>query len=202
MGRGRGGSQARTGVTVFLTTQYLEEADVLADRVGIIDHGQIVAEGTPEAAEGRDRRARRVEAVPADPADRERMAAVLERFGERRRPARAARRRRAARGGDGEPHATSCARSTPRASRSRNSQLHAADARRRLPRQDRPASLEGAGDDEEPERGGGAGVSSRSPPRSATLAGARSIRTLRQPANIVPAAGLPAASCSRSTPAG
>ena len=28
------------GVTVFLTTQYLEEADVLADRVGIIDHGQ------------------------------------------------------------------------------------------------------------------------------------------------------------------
>jgi ABC-2 type transport system ATP-binding protein len=35
------------GVTVFLTTQYLEEADVLADRVGIIDHGKIVAEGTP-----------------------------------------------------------------------------------------------------------------------------------------------------------
>ena len=36
-------------MTVFLTTQYLEEADVLADRVGIIDHGRIVAEGTPEA---------------------------------------------------------------------------------------------------------------------------------------------------------
>src|SRR5919197_1636890 len=36
------------GVTVFLTTQYLEEADVLADRVGIIDRGRIVAEGTPE----------------------------------------------------------------------------------------------------------------------------------------------------------
>src|SRR6185503_17011523 len=35
------------GVTVFLTTQYLEEADVLADRVGIIDQGKIVAEGTP-----------------------------------------------------------------------------------------------------------------------------------------------------------
>src|SRR5439155_24902128 len=35
------------GVTVFLTTQYLEEADVLADRVGIINHGYIVAEGTP-----------------------------------------------------------------------------------------------------------------------------------------------------------
>src|SRR6266480_3678122 len=36
------------GVTVFLTTQYLEEADVLADRVGIIDQGRIVATGTPE----------------------------------------------------------------------------------------------------------------------------------------------------------
>ncbi|CAN5736924.1 ATP-binding cassette domain-containing protein [soil metagenome] len=35
------------GMTIFLTTQYLEEADALADRVGIIDHGQIVAEGTP-----------------------------------------------------------------------------------------------------------------------------------------------------------
>jgi ABC-2 type transport system ATP-binding protein len=35
------------GITIFLTTQYLEEADELAHRVGIIDHGQIVAEGTP-----------------------------------------------------------------------------------------------------------------------------------------------------------
>jgi ABC-2 type transport system ATP-binding protein len=35
------------GMTIFLTTQYLEEADVLAGRVGIIDHGRIVAEGTP-----------------------------------------------------------------------------------------------------------------------------------------------------------
>src|SRR5215213_9294619 len=36
------------GTTVFLTTQYLEEADQLADNVGIIDRGRIVAEGTPE----------------------------------------------------------------------------------------------------------------------------------------------------------
>jgi ABC-2 type transport system ATP-binding protein len=36
------------GMTIFLTTQYLEEADALADRVGIIDRGKIVAEGTPE----------------------------------------------------------------------------------------------------------------------------------------------------------
>jgi ABC-2 type transport system ATP-binding protein len=37
------------GTTVFLTTQYLEEADQLADRVGIIDSGRIVAEGTPKS---------------------------------------------------------------------------------------------------------------------------------------------------------
>jgi len=36
-----------SGTTVFLTTHYLEEADVLCDRVAIIDHGAIVAEGTP-----------------------------------------------------------------------------------------------------------------------------------------------------------
>jgi ABC-2 type transport system ATP-binding protein len=37
------------GMTIFLTTQYLEEADELAHRVGIIDHGHIVAEDTPDA---------------------------------------------------------------------------------------------------------------------------------------------------------
>ncbi|QCB94991.1 ATP-binding cassette domain-containing protein [Cellulomonas shaoxiangyii] len=39
---------AELGVTVFLTTQYLEEADVLAHRVGIISAGRVVAEGTPD----------------------------------------------------------------------------------------------------------------------------------------------------------
>jgi ABC-2 type transport system ATP-binding protein len=36
------------GVTIFLTTQYLEEADQLADRVALLDHGRLVAEGTPD----------------------------------------------------------------------------------------------------------------------------------------------------------
>jgi ABC-2 type transport system ATP-binding protein len=36
------------GITIFLTTQYMEEADRLCDRLSIIDHGQIVAQGTPE----------------------------------------------------------------------------------------------------------------------------------------------------------
>ncbi|MFC1419652.1 ATP-binding cassette domain-containing protein [Streptacidiphilus cavernicola] len=37
------------GMTVFVTTHYLDEADALCDRVAIIDHGEVVAEGTPEA---------------------------------------------------------------------------------------------------------------------------------------------------------
>ena len=72
---------AGDGVTVFLTTQYLEEADVLADRVGIIDRGKIVAEGSPselKASIGRPS----VEAIPAESADHERLASVLGRFGE------------------------------------------------------------------------------------------------------------------------
>jgi ABC-2 type transport system ATP-binding protein len=36
------------GMTIFITTHYLEEADALCDRIAIIDHGEIVAEGTPE----------------------------------------------------------------------------------------------------------------------------------------------------------
>src|ERR671918_1005877 len=69
------------GVTVFLTTQYLEEADVLADRVGIIDHGRIVAEGTPAALKEEIGRPT-VEVVPADPEQRPAVADVLSRFGE------------------------------------------------------------------------------------------------------------------------
>jgi ABC-2 type transport system ATP-binding protein len=69
------------GVTVFLTTQYLEEADVLADRLGIIDHGHIVAEGTPEELKA-EIASSTVEAVPANAEEHGAVVAVLERFGE------------------------------------------------------------------------------------------------------------------------
>ena len=69
------------GVTVFLTTQYLEEADVLAGRVGIIDHGRIVAEGTPAALKAEIGRPT-VEVIPADPAEEAHAAAILARFGD------------------------------------------------------------------------------------------------------------------------
>ena len=35
------------GVTLLLTTQYLDEADELADRIVVIDHGRVIAEGSP-----------------------------------------------------------------------------------------------------------------------------------------------------------
>ena len=75
---------AASGVTIFLTTQYLDEADELADRIAVLDRGRIVAEGTPGRAQAaHPRRPRRLQ------------------FTEPRRPARsrrAVRRRRAERG--------------------------------------------------------------------------------------------------------
>jgi ABC-2 type transport system ATP-binding protein len=68
------------GVTVFLTTQYLEEADILADRVGIIDHGRIVAEGTPDALKAEIGRPS-VEVLPVDRGERGAAEVVLRSFG-------------------------------------------------------------------------------------------------------------------------
>ena len=70
-----------SGVTVFLTTQYLEEADVLADRIGIIHQGRIVAEGTPEALKAEISRPT-LEIIPADHGELARTRDVLARFGE------------------------------------------------------------------------------------------------------------------------
>jgi len=68
------------GMTVFLTTQYLEEADVLADRVGIIDHGKIVAEGTPAQLKA-EIGSPSVEVSPVDVTADEQLAGLLTRFG-------------------------------------------------------------------------------------------------------------------------
>jgi ABC-2 type transport system ATP-binding protein len=77
-----------SGTTVFLTTQYLEEADQLADRVAIIDGGLIVREGTPSALKAAvGTPTLRVDVDPADNAEAKRL---LESFGESRpsRPGR------------------------------------------------------------------------------------------------------------------
>ena len=68
------------GITVFLTTQYLEEADALADRVGIIDHGRIVAEDTPENLKAEIGHPT-VEVRPADVSLGDGFASALEGFG-------------------------------------------------------------------------------------------------------------------------
>jgi ABC-2 type transport system ATP-binding protein len=67
------------GVTVFLTTQYLEEADVLADRIGIIDHGSIAAEGTPTQLKA-ELGSPSVEVQLADPSRVSDFGSALERF--------------------------------------------------------------------------------------------------------------------------
>ncbi|MFJ8204193.1 ATP-binding cassette domain-containing protein [Micromonospora chalcea] len=66
------------GTTVLLTTQYLQEADHLADRVCVIDSGRVVAEGTPERLKARIG-ADRLELVVRDAADLPTAAAVVER---------------------------------------------------------------------------------------------------------------------------
>ncbi len=68
------------GVTVLLTTQYLEEADQLAQRIGIINAGHIVAEGTPAALKA-DIGRPRVEVRPETGADVPNVESLLARFG-------------------------------------------------------------------------------------------------------------------------
>jgi ABC-2 type transport system ATP-binding protein len=77
------------GMTVFLTTQYLEEADALADRVGIIDHGKIVAEGTPTQLK-EEIGSPTVEVVPADAGAGDALAERLASFGQLARNGRGA----------------------------------------------------------------------------------------------------------------
>jgi oleandomycin transport system ATP-binding protein len=68
-----------TGVTVLLTTQYLEEADQLADEIAVIDHGAVIATGTP--TELKDRTGALTLSVrPARPADVPAVAAVVAAF--------------------------------------------------------------------------------------------------------------------------
>ena len=189
------------GVTVFLTTQYLEEADVLADRVGIIDRRPHRRRGHARGAEGRDRAPDASRSCrPADDRPRDWP-------GARRASARRARSRAEQPSPCGSTTArprspTSSARSTPRASRSPTSSctrrrlddvflaktgrtLEGAAARRRTPE---AARRERASRPTPP-----CGVSSRRLwTQVAVLARRSIIRTVRQPATVVPSIAVPA----------
>jgi len=68
------------GITLLLTTQYLEEADVLADRIVLIDRGCAVASGTPAELKGAIGE-QRVDVAPTDPGSVDQLASILaERF--------------------------------------------------------------------------------------------------------------------------
>jgi oleandomycin transport system ATP-binding protein len=68
-----------TGVTVLLTTQYLEEADQLASEIAVVDHGKVIATGTPDELKDRTG-ALTLSIRPADPADVAAVAAVVAGF--------------------------------------------------------------------------------------------------------------------------
>ena len=68
------------GTTVLLTTQYLEEADQLADSISVIDFGRVIARGTSDELKASSG-GQRVEINLVDPADSETAAGVLRRFG-------------------------------------------------------------------------------------------------------------------------
>ena len=179
------------GVTVFLTTQYLEEADVLADRVGIIDHGRIVAEGTPAALKAEVGRPT-IEATPADARDTDRMSDVLGRFGEL---VPCADGGVAARLEGGESELADVVRALDAESvEDRPSAAPPALPRRRLPCEDRPVARGRR-------RRGGSGRANVAPGHGHGVTGfadqvfqlgRRSVvRTLRQPANVDRATALP-----------
>jgi len=65
-----------TGVTVLLTTQYLDEADQLAHEIAVVDHGRVIATGTPEELKAKTG-AQTLEVRPADPSDVDRTRAIV-----------------------------------------------------------------------------------------------------------------------------
>ena len=111
----------REGTTLLLTTQYLEEADELADTIAVVDHGKIIARGTADELKSQVG-GERIEVVVHDRTDIDARGEILARSGAARRRVDE-HTRRADRPADGGAKALvqSSATSTTRASRSTTS---------------------------------------------------------------------------------
>jgi ABC-type Na+ transport system ATPase subunit NatA len=157
------------GTTLLLTTQYLEEADRLADDIVVIDHGRVIAQGTADALKARSAASA---SSSSSPRRRPRAGPGAPRLRRRRGPRRRAHPH-ADRAGRGGP-ARSWGRCDPRRRRCRGPRRRAAppDARRRLPDPDRhtPPRPTVSTDLDTPGRGGRPMSVLTPPPRAAPSA--------------------------------